>query len=536
MTGPTGAIELDRVASLAHAVERTRQVEFDAAVVDLGGPGADGLDALENLHAAAPDLPIVIYSGQVDEELAIRAMRSGAQDYLLKREVGAERFIRAIHCAIERHRRSRSLQRMEDGLTRLPTRALFETSLQQALHRARRERRSLALLHLVVGLAGQPPGCADLDRRRIRGLARRLTAILRSSDIVARVGEDEFMVLAELARPEDAATVAEKVRTATNRPFRLDGQAIPLRARLGIALSPADGESARALLRCAGRALARTAGGDCRFNQPRHNATLLDAQELGRALRDGVRRGELQLLYQPQIDLASGRIRALEALLRWRHRGGCLPPSLFLPVAEESGLGRTIGEWVLHRACAQARDWQTGVEGGVRVSVNLSRSQFLAADVTETVRRSLRETELDPGRLELEVKERDLTRNSERAVATVSRLRALGVGVSLDDFAARCITVSQLASLPIDGVKLDRSLVRGLPGDPKAACIVRGMVALLHGFELHVTAKGIETPEQHGFVRGSTCDGLQGFLVGRPRPANEVPSLLAGRTLDLAPV
>jgi EAL domain-containing protein (putative c-di-GMP-specific phosphodiesterase class I) len=249
------------------------------------------------------------------------------------------------------------------------------------------------------------------------------------------------------------------------------------------------------------------------------------SQRLCDALRDGLLRGEFDLNYQPQLDLDTGRICAVEALLRWSHPDGSMPPALFLPVAEELGLGERIGEWVLRRACAQLRAWHDDA-AAVRVSVNLSRSQLHADDFPETVSRVLRDSGLDPRWLELEVQETDLDGDRPRAVATLSRLSALGVGLSLDGFAARSLPVRQLRDLPIEGVKLDRSLVAGLPGDANASAIVRGIISLAHGFDRRVTANGIETAAQVELLRATACDRLQGFLLGRPRPGSDVVALL----------
>jgi diguanylate cyclase (GGDEF)-like protein len=524
------AIRLDRVTSLTEARERVRQVDYDAALLDLSLPDAAGLAALDTLRAAAPELPIVVYGGQAEEELALRAVQQGAQDCLVERNADPEIVLRALRYAIERQRASGPLHRILDDVTALPTRVLFEDRLRQALRSARRNARSLALVHVAAGRPASPGrGQKRLGAPLVRGLAQRLTSCLRASDTVGHVGEDEFMVLlAELSRPGHVAVVAERILTTASRPFRVEGQDVPLAVHLGIALFPNDGETAHTLLRRAATALERArAGGrsDYRFFLPALNAKTLDRRELGCALRDGLRRGEFELNYQPQLDLETGRICSVEALLRWSHPGGSVPPALFLPVAEEVGLGERLGEWVLRRACTQVRAWQDD-HAAVGMSVNLSRSQLCAGAFHDTVLRVLRDTDLDARWLELEVQETDLIDNRERAVATLERLQELGVTLSLDGFAARSLPVRQLRDLPIEGVKLDRSLVCGLPADANASAIVSGIICLAHGFERRVTANGIETAEQVELLRTSSCDRLQGFLLSRPRPAADVVALL----------
>ena len=420
-----------------------------------------------------------------------------------------------------------------DALTGLPNRLLFLDRLSQMMAQANRNERLVAIMLL------------DLDRFKaindtlghtmgdllLKGVAERLAGCVRGDDTVARLGGDEFIVLLpEIRYIEDAATVARKILNALAQPFPLDGHEIFIGTSIGIALYPFD-EELNALLRNADTAMyeAKQQGGNnYQFYSAEMNTASLKHLSLEGALRRALERGEFELHYQPQIDLTRGEIVGVEALVRWRHPDlGLLGPMEFIPLAEENGLIVPIGEWVLRTACAQVRAWQEAGLRPIRVAVNLSARQFYQKDLVGTVARILEQTGLDSRYLELEITESCLMQNTQTTVALLTELSRLGVRFSIDDFGTGYSSLSYLKRFPIDTLKIDRSFVCDIGTDPDDAAIVKAIIALAKSLEMHVIAEGVETPEQLHFLRTHGCNEIQGYLVSRPLPADEVARLFA---------
>ena len=427
-----------------------------------------------------------------------------------------------------------------DCLTRLPNRALLRDRLGQAVAQAHRSNRPAALMILdldhfkdVNDTLGHPTG-----DRLLAEAARRLAGCVREMDTVARLGGDEFaLVIGELRHPDDTELVARKAVAELAQPFHLDGHDVHVSASAGIAICPTDGSDPDQLLRHADLALyrAKASGGHAwHYFAPAMAAEVAARKGLERGLRQALEKGNLELHFQPELDLHSGRIRSVEALLRWRHKDGTwIGPEKFIPVAETSGLIGPIGAWVLREACHQAKVWRQSGPEAVMVAVNISLAQCRRGDLASTVENSLQEAGLPPHALELEVTESVFLRDEDEAVlADLHRVRATGVTVAIDDFGTGYSSLARLRMLPVDKIKLDQSFIARLGRETGAEAMIRAMVALGHSLGLQVTAEGVEEESQLNFLQSAGCDGAQGFLVGRPVEAPEFT--VSSRLLPLA--
>ena len=424
-----------------------------------------------------------------------------------------------------------------DSLTGLPNRAMLMDRLGQALSQAQRLGQQVAVLFmdldrfkLVNDSLGHPAG-----DQLLKEIARRLRATLRDNDTVARVGGDEFqVVVCNVAGSVDAARIAEKLMRSLGEPFMLEGQELQVTASLGVSLFPRDGASGELLLKYADTALYEAKGEGrnvYRFFSPEMNAQAHGRLRLENDLRRAVERHELELHYQPQLDLATGEVCAVEALVRWRHPvRGLVPPNAFIPMAEETGLVLGIGEWVLNEACRQVAQWQRqGLADNLsplRVAVNISARQLQRPGLDDAVRRALSLSGLPAACLELEITESSVMLDPLHARSVLESLRGLGVLLSIDDFGTGYSSLAYLKRLPLDRLKIDRSFIGGIPADSDDTAIVETIIVMTHKLGLRVIAEGVETLEQRLQLVRQGCDEMQGFLLAQPVPAHELPTLL----------
>jgi diguanylate cyclase (GGDEF)-like protein/PAS domain S-box-containing protein len=420
-----------------------------------------------------------------------------------------------------------------DGLTDLPNRLLFMDRLSQALARVKWHQRLVAVLFLdldhfkrINDSLGHAMG--DL---LLKAVAERLSSCVRAGDTVARIGGDEFtVVLADIAQSEDIPKVAQKIIEAISRPFSLMGQEFFITISMGISVFPNDGQDAQTLVKNADAAMYRAKEQGRNHYQhysPAMNVRTLERLALESNLRHALERKELLLHYQPRVDLESGRIIGVEALLRWQYPDlGLVSPSQFVPLAEETGLIIPIGEWVLRTACAQNRLWQSMGFPPMRVAVNLSVRQFEQRNLVETIGRVIKETGLDPNYLELELTEGLIMKNPEITVATLRSLHEMGIQISIDDFGTGYSSLSYLRRFPIHALKIDQSFVRDIITDPDGTVIVTAIILLAHSLKLKVIAEGVETRDQLDFVRSLKCHEMQGYLFSKPVPGEEITRLL----------
>jgi diguanylate cyclase (GGDEF)-like protein len=422
-----------------------------------------------------------------------------------------------------------------DKLTQLPNRTLFHDRLLQSLAHSRHAGRAAGVIFidldhfkLINDTLGHPAGDQLLQQ-----VAHRLQNALRTGDTVGRLGGDEFaVVLSDMSAAGDAGVMAQKLMTALGQPFILDGREVFVNASAGVSLFPSDSEDPDALLKYADAAMYRAkelGRGNYQFYKSEMNARSLERLSLEGHLRRALERNEFLLHYQPKIDLASGNITGVEALLRWIHPElGLVSPASFVPILEDNGLIVQVGEWVLGEACRQIKAWSAdGAAKGIPVAVNLSGRQLQQADLDRCIERIVSDAGVDPRLIELEITESMLMRNPEQAIGILRYLKSLGMCLAMDDFGTGYSSLSYLKRFPVDRLKIDGEFVRDIASDPDDAAIAHSIIAMGHSLELTVIAEGVETAEQLAFLRKAGCDEAQGYYFSRPVPADEILRFLA---------
>lgn len=415
-----------------------------------------------------------------------------------------------------------------DALTGLSKRVVLMDHIEIAIMQAHRSKQMFAVLFL------------DLDRFKhindayghetgdqlLREVALRLKGCVRETDTISRIGGDEFSILlSEIRHPEDAARIAEKVISCMQEPFVISGYELHTSASIGISTYPADSIRPEMLLKCADVAMyhAKESGrGSYQFYNQFMKSKTIERMVFENSLRKALDRGELRVYYQPQVDMQTRRIVCVEALVRWQHpEFGLLDPIKFIPLAEDTGLIKFIGEFVLKTACAQNKVWQTGGQPRVCMTVNLSTHEFQNPGIIELITRILKETDHDPGLLELEITESTAMRDASHTIEKLKKLADMGIRFSLDDFGTGYSSLSYLKKLPINKLKIDKSFVSGLREDKDAQAIVYAVIAMAHSLNLSVVAEGVETDEQMKFLDSCECDQIQGYLYSKPLPGDD---------------
>ena len=439
----------------------------------------------------------------------------------------------------ELKRREREIQFLadHDTLTGLHNRASFQRRAEEALVGAKRRGTTVAIM------------CLDLDHFKnvndtlghaagdefLKCVAKRLRACFRDMDTVARFGGDEFgIVFTDLKQPETATTLVSRLLEIVSHPMDYNGQQIVSGVSIGVALSATDGDDADGLIKRADLALYRAKAegrGTFRFFEEEMDARAQARRALEIDLRQAVIKNQLELHYQPQIDIFTDELVGFESLVRWRHpERGMISPLDFIPLAEETGIIGSIGEWVLHRACSDALAWPSSI----KVAVNVSPAQFRTRNIAQLVAKVLADTGLKPNRLELEITESILLRDVDENLTTLRNLKSLGVRISMDDFGTGYSSLGSLRSFPFDKIKIDRSFVSDLERSQDAAAIVHAVLGLGHSLGVATCAEGVETQEQLAFLRGEGCTEVQGYYYSKPRPLGEIAEMLATKSVKPA--
>jgi diguanylate cyclase len=554
-------------------VEKARQAassgrHYAMAFVDMRmPPGWDGLETIEHLWKADPDVQVVICSahsdydwtdfvarlGQCDKLLVLKKpfepievmqcasalTRKWQHEQVLRRQVQSlEQVVTARTEGLEAANRQLRHLATHDALTGLPNRVLLDDRLAQAIAHADRDRQQFAVLVL------------DLDRFKqvndsfghragdelLSEVGRRLSGLVRTIDTVARLGGDEFVLVVNPASDKaHAEEVGKRAIEALQAPVRIAGIDVYVSPSIGIAFYPGDGITAETLLAHADAAMycAKQRGRNTlQCYAPGMDNGTRDRVRLESDLRQALGHRQFELHYQPKVDAETGNVHSAEALIRWHHpERGMLLPDDFIPLAEESGLIVSIGEWVVHEACRQCKAWQRdGLT--LRVAVNVSASQFRHGNLLDMIQRALDEAALEPRCLELELTESAVMTNPEDSVAILEHLSRMGVLVSVDDFGTGYSSMSYLRRFPIDKLKIDRGFIRDLMTRPEDASIVRAIISLAHSLRLKVVAEGVETPEQLGFLRSMGCDQYQGHHFSPPLSAGAFGDLVRERLHD----
>jgi diguanylate cyclase (GGDEF)-like protein len=523
-----------RVATLADAIEAIeRGPRFGCVVLDPLLPGTDPLEALEAIDSLAPEAPIVVLADTPEGNLASEVMKVGVQDVIPKGEIDRDSLRGSVIYAIERKRGQLAHDALHDPLTGLPNRTLFRDRCLLALSRIGRASAGVGVL--FIDLDGFKQVNDSLGHRagdRLLQLASdRIVHSVRTGDTVSRIGGDEFTVLGvDLNGRRGAVGLAERITNAFAEPFDLGGREVALSGSIGIAFTNKPDSDPDELIQEADIAMyhAKKGGGSraAVFGRSLRARTARRRQlevELGRALDEH----ELTVVYQPQVELAGGRMTGLEALVRWQHpKRGLVPASQFIRVAEEAGLIHQLGRFVLERACRDYAEWRRAgaLDPEVELSVNLSPRQLAGNEIATATAEVLGDTGVDPGSLCLEITESGIVSNATRAGSVLKRLKALGVSIAMDDFGVGYASLGYLERLPIDSLKIDRSLVDGVAEDTRKQRVIATVVALAETLELRVVAEGIELPEDAERLIALGCRFGQGYLFARP---TDGPALFA---------
>ncbi|HYC89820.1 MAG TPA: EAL domain-containing protein [Thermoanaerobaculia bacterium] len=504
---------------------------YPAPQAMLGRSLCDLYEPHEQVRLITSIVPLVQQRGRWrGEATGLRADGSGfPQEISLTAIAGDDSMVCVVRDITERTYAEEQIKHLayHDALTNLPNRLLFKDRLSVALSHAHREGTSLAVLFL------------DLDRFKVindslghnigdqllQAVATRIAACVRESDTVARLGGDEFTILLpRLNRSQDVAPIAGKIIEAVRYPFHIEGREFYITTSIGISVYPEDGSDAETLIKNADTAMyqAKELGRDnYQLFNAHVNAKALQRIAIEHGLRRALANDELHVHYQPILDLRSGRITGMEALLRWTHPDmGSVPPGVFIPIAESTGGMVSIGSWALRQACLQAKQWHDAGHESLSLAVNLSVTQLQSSDLVETVRAVLQETGFPARLLELEITESGAMNNPETSIRVLYELKKLGLRISLDDFGTGHSSLSYLKRFPVDTLKIDQSFVQDTTSDPDAAAIVTAIIAMAHSLRLKVIAEGVEYTEQANFLRRHGCDQLQGYLITPPVPAS----------------
>jgi diguanylate cyclase len=536
-----GGFEVVHAGRLEQALELAAHTPVDVILLDLTLPDSSGLDTVRRACAGAPGLPIVVMTGIEDEEIALRAVSEGAQDYLVKGQIEPPLLQRSLTYALERKAFERQLRHhtLHDAPTGLPNRPLLLERIEAAAQRGRRQGSSFAVLSISLDnhrAINTSYGLA-LGDRFIQTVVARLGALLQRGDTLARVGPDHFVALVEVDEPAKVLGLAGRIQHELQRRERVDGEELFTTTSIGITTSDTRHERAEQHLRDAVAAMseARAQGGGRHriFDAPMHHH-MVSRLRLDAELRQALERDELEPFYQPLIWLGSGEIAGFESLVRWRHpERGLVTPGEFLGIAEDAGLMPALFARILPKVLSQTLAWQQDGRPSLLMNINLSPRQIAEPGLLELLAEGLSRCPLAPYSLGVEITENLLVEDDATIAAVLHRIKDMKVRVLLDDFGVGYSALSCLHRFPIDGIKVDRSfLARVGTREEGGAEIVRAIVNLAGGLGKSTTAEGIETPEQLRFVRALGCELGQGFYFGRPMPTAEATAMLGRGRLD----
>ena len=561
--------EFDVIAAENGAIGIRRAEEFlpDLVLCDVMMPGLNGFAVLERLrqNPKTAGIPLIFLTARTANADLRQGMRLGADDYITK-PFSRKELLEAIATRLAKYAAitqpyvealEQATAELNDALnydraTRLPTRLLLQDKFDQLCMEIGSA--SLKNASLTPDPAAQPVVsvlslsidrfdqlCNRLESAEeeivLQTIAQRLLACVSQQDTVARLSEEQFAIL--LTNGGDRSIVhstCQQLLELLAQALLLDDQEVFLTVSIGVALYPQDGIELNDLMHKANVALRyvqKRSGNQYQFYTTGINGNNSDRLALESSLRRAIERDEFQVYYQPQVDLQTGGILGAEALVRWQNPDrGMVSPLEFIPLAEETGLIRPIGEWVLHTACQQTQAWRSSQFQALRIAVNLSAQQFIQPQLGQTIAQTLQTTGLDPTALELELTESTLLQNETEAIATLDELKAQGVQIAIDDFGTGYASLSYLKQFPFDSLKIDRCFIRNVHSESYNNAITTAVLQIAQRLNLNVVAEGVETEAELAFLRIHHCQAMQGFLFSRPLPANEFETLLlSGKSL-----
>ncbi|HEY5624277.1 MAG TPA: EAL domain-containing protein [Gammaproteobacteria bacterium] len=534
----SNSVNLVRVERMAEAIDRLQGESFDIVLLDLNLPDSRGQDSVHRIQSTDPSVPIVVLSGDANEEFAIQILNRGVQDFLVKWEGDGRTILRSIRYAVERKRAEERLSFLAqyDPLTEIPNRRHFADQLGRATTRARRGSKKIGVLFLdldrfkaVNDTLGHQSGDALLGM-----VVERLKTCVRTGDLLARLGGDEFaFMLEDVEGPLALEAAAKNILSAFDKPFQVGPRQVSTTASVGITVYPNDTTDPMALLNNADMAMykAKEDGRNTfKFFEQRMHEEIMQYHQLETDLGKALERDEFALVYQPQIGLVDNKIHALEALLRWNHpEQGLVLPSEFISVAEESGHIVPIGLWVLERVCKQIKEWQRIGMPMLRVAINIAPANFEQPDFHRQVEATLGRYGVEPGLVELELTEGTLMRNTDSVQDALRKLKLTGVRLSVDDFGTGHSCLSYLRQFPIDVLKIDRSFVMDLGRNEHGTAICGLVLSIARSLNLEVVAEGVENETQLAFLNRHNCEYAQGQLFSMPVSPDELPALYRKR-------
>ena len=529
-------IQIVNVATLAEAVSQLQLDKFDVVLLDLHLPDGSGLQCLDAIQAVDSEIPVVVLSGQDDEEFAVSVLNKGAQDYLVKWEGQGHSILRSIRYAMERKKADLRLTYLAqyDPLTGIPNRQFFNDQLTRATARARRDGRKVTLLYLDLDafkVVNDTLG-HDAGDRLLQEVADRIRRSVRAGDVVARLGGDEFAVMLEgLASPRDVEAMATGLLEIVSKPYHIADRQLTITTSIGITVFPSDDADTQMLLKNADIAMyqAKDSGrNNFKFFHQAMHASLVEYHELERDIREALELGQFRLAYQPKVNVHINQLQGLEALLRWKSpTRGTVNPRDFISVAEESGHIIPLGYWVLNEVCQTINAWRAKGLTLVPVSVNVSARQFQQPDFHKRIAEVLHKHDIDPSLIEIELTEGLMMEDTEAAQRELSQLKKIGLRISIDDFGTGYSCLSYLRRFPIDVLKIDRSFVMEIGCNRDGESIIDAIISLARSLRLETVAEGVETPAQLNYLLDHGCHVVQGYLFGKPMEMHLIEPLLA---------
>jgi diguanylate cyclase (GGDEF)-like protein len=534
------------VEDSTQAMKVLAETRPDLLLLDLMMPEVSGFDILSTVrtHPKFKYLPVIILTASTDTENKLKALDLGATDFLAKPLDQSELGLRVRNTLAAKAYQDQLAY--YDGLTKLPNRHLFLEDLAWALKTAERHNEKLSLLSIEIDNFDKINDTIGLSAgdEVLRLVARRIQKVIRKADVLGRSADDEgarmalfhldgsafSLLINRIPAAEHAAVIAKRIINQLRVPMRIAGDDIYVTASIGIATNPPESDEAPELLRLASSAkdYAKKLGGNSfQFSSAAINTMYEKRQRLEAQLRKALKNNEFVLYYQPKVDIKTGVVKGVEALLRWQNDQGLVSPGDFIPLAEETGLIVPIGEWVLREACRQLKEWHQSARIPLSMSVNLSAKQFSGANFLSRVKGIISSSGIDQRYLTLELTESHLLGNIDDKIKLLQNLRAMGLKLSLDDFGTGYSSLSYLRKLPIDELKIDRSFIKEVSECTESRAIVSTIVFLAQSLKLNTVAEGIEQKEELEFLRELGCHQYQGFFFSRPVPSNAILGLLS---------